>query len=307
MDTHVGRAFGLSILLAGSTVVAANLQNGDFSDGLAGWTTVSVAPGSFPAFPRFDNPSAVACLPSREGNPRLSINVPGNADGYVWQQVQLADSGGTLSFVTWGNHHPTTVTASVQTVGDGVVHDLETFVTPSLENPPGCSGLVPVVKSYDLAAFSGQTVAVRLRATAPGYNGTIANFDDVAIVEPTTTSTTNSTTTSTTLAPGCGDLAGAAAVACLCDAGMPASCTGERLPKTIGKGRSIACTRAMRGLQAGATRKGRRLLAAAAHRATGLARAAQRPKVHASAACVDGLVTLFGGLHTHIDEARGSL
>lgn len=296
-----------AMLLAAYTARAADLQNGDFGDGLTGWMPVSVAPGSFSGFPRFENPSAVACLPSREGNPRLSINVPGNADGYVWQQVQIDDSGGTLSFVTWGNHNPTTVTASVQTVGDDVVHDLETFVTPSLEQPPGCSGLVPVVKSYDLAPFAGQVVAVRLRATAPGYNGTIANFDDVMIVEPTTTTTTTSTTTSTTQAPGCSDLAGAAAVACLCDGGLPAACSGERLPKAIGKGRTTACAKATRGLQAGATRKGRRLLTAAAHRASALDRIARRPKLHASAACVDALVTLFGGMHTHIEEVRGGL
>jgi hypothetical protein len=89
-----------------------------------------------------------------------------------------------LGFVTWGHLDPTTTTISVIDAAN-VLHVLDHFVEPSLEamvgGSLGCSGAGPLTNSYDLSAFAGQTVTIRLETTAPGVNGTITDFDDVSV------------------------------------------------------------------------------------------------------------------------------
>lgn len=158
------------------------LRNGDFSAGLDHYTTTAVAPGSFSGFPKFEETGA-PCLPSQVGNRFLAVDVPGGADGYVEQQLQLPDETTTFRLRTWGNLQAVTATISIITLIDNVEHVLEKYTPPQLQaTPTTCSGRKPVVKVYDLTPYRGQNIRVRLRATSTGNNGTFADFDDLSII-----------------------------------------------------------------------------------------------------------------------------
>jgi hypothetical protein len=161
------------------------LQNGDFSAGLTGWTPTVVAAGVIPGFPQFNISTAGTCVPAQAGNPYFALNVPGQADGYIQQQVALpASPAASLRFVTWGNVDVTTATISIVTP-DAQVHILQVFAPPPVQSDlfgdVFCSGLTPTTKSYDLSAFAGQMVNVRIEATSGGSNAAIANFDNVVV------------------------------------------------------------------------------------------------------------------------------
>lgn len=181
----ISRVIGLAWLLTSAppaVIAEPILRNGDFSLGLQFFTTTVVAGGSFPGYPRFVENGA-PCLPSQDGNHFLAIDVPGGADGYVEQQLALPDEASTLRLRSWGHLQAVTATISVITKIDGIEHVLERFTPPRLQaSPSACSGQRPVVKVYDLTPYRGQAVRVRLRATSAGYNGTIADFDDLSIV-----------------------------------------------------------------------------------------------------------------------------
>jgi hypothetical protein len=158
------------------------VQNGDFSKGLSFYTQTVVSPGSFSGFPKFEIFTSVQCDPSRNGIPYLAIDVPGGADGYVEQQLTLPNSPTQLTFLTWGNLDPTTATISIVTTADGVEHVLGSYTPPPLEaTETTCSGAVPITKSFDLSSFKGQTIKLRIRATSTGFDGTIADFDNLSI------------------------------------------------------------------------------------------------------------------------------
>src|SRR2546426_10308282 len=52
---------------------------------------------------------------------------------------------------------------------------------PNNPNDDTCTGNSPVLKSYDLSAYSGQSVKLRIGATSQNCCGTDALFDDVVI------------------------------------------------------------------------------------------------------------------------------
>ncbi len=178
------------------------IQNGDFSNGLADWTTVKVVTsngvrGEYPIFEVLTQNTPVQCTPSgRLGNPFLNIEVPFGADGYVEQQVTIPTSGAQLSFVSWGweNNDPQfsisgLVNAYVRIIDATGDHTLETYTPPPMLNPGDpnnpnddtCTGNSPVSKTYDLSAYSGETVKLRLGATSQNCCGTLALFDDVTV------------------------------------------------------------------------------------------------------------------------------
>jgi photosystem II stability/assembly factor-like uncharacterized protein len=158
------------------------IQNGDFNKGLSSYSETVVSPGSFTGFPKFEIFTTTQCDPSQNGNPYLAIDVPGGADGYVEQQLTLPDRASKLTFRTWGNLNPTTATVSIITTADGVEHVLASYAPPPLEaTETTCSGAVPITKSFDLTGFKGQKIKLRLRATSTGFDGTIADFDDLSI------------------------------------------------------------------------------------------------------------------------------
>src|SRR2546426_6011526 len=175
------------------------MLNGDFSNGLLGWTTHKVASvfgvrGEYPIFEVLAQMplGVINCTPSgRQGNRFLSIDSPFGADGYVEQQVTIPSSGGHLSFVSWGweNNYGLVNSRVVIVDASGFEHTLEMFIPPPMinvgdpnnPNDDSCTGNSPFYKSYDLSAFSGQTIKLRLGSQSDNCCGTVAAFDDVKI------------------------------------------------------------------------------------------------------------------------------
>ncbi len=199
----------LQLPLAHADSTSNILVNGDFSNGLLGWTNHKVTTlfgvrGEYPIFevlrqnPGYSGGQGTpdTCFPSqRTGNPFLSIEVPFGTEGYVEQPVFIPTSGAaTLSLLSWGweGSNQTLgfsglVNASVRIVASNIEHTLDTFTPPSMFTPAGsassgtavCTGKSPVFKSYDLSGYSGQLVKLRLDATSGNCCGTNAFFDDI--------------------------------------------------------------------------------------------------------------------------------
>ncbi len=200
-----GTSYSLKLTVSGSPSMNDNqnnsIWNGDFSNGLANWTAVKVIStgisGEFPIFAVVNNTSSSsACVPiERRDNPSLRIEAPFGANGYVKQQITLPGSGTRLSFLSWGwegygpqFQYSGLVNAYVSIVdSNGVVHTLETYTPPPMfipgagNSPDVCTGNSPVLKSYDLSAFAGQKVELRLGVTSENCCGADGFFDDVQV------------------------------------------------------------------------------------------------------------------------------
>jgi YVTN family beta-propeller protein len=177
---------------------ASILRNGDFSQQLAFWT--SVVETAVAGYPHFDVFPSTPCIP--DAVDFFGLDVPFGSQGYIEQTVELPPSPSVLALTAWGSLDPTVATVSIVDQSD-VEHVLETFTPPPTGAlfPNGtccqCLAVSPLHKTYPLSDFAGQSVTIRLRATAPGNNGTIANFDDVSITAVTVTTTTSTTSSST--------------------------------------------------------------------------------------------------------------
>jgi hypothetical protein len=161
---------------AGAIVV-----NGDFSGGMSPWKTRVFATGGFTGFPKLTVQREPACLSDRLANPYFQLDVPGEADGAIEQQINLPITPTTLSLVVWGGAQAVTFTVSLIDVASQE-HELESFTPPPIQDPNGgCLGSVaPIRKTYTLEAWNGP-VTLRFRATSTGSNGTIASLDDVVV------------------------------------------------------------------------------------------------------------------------------
>jgi PASTA domain len=165
---------------AGAAQVNA-ISNGEFSQGLSGWSTQVISPGSYSGYPHFRVETEAKCEPAQSGNPFLEIDVPGGAAGYVQQQVAVPSAPGPLTFRTWGNLEPVQVTISA--VQGSVVKTLLAYSPPTLQGSvASCSGAKPIPESLDVSAFAGKSIDLRLEATSGGHDGTIADFDDFSLV-----------------------------------------------------------------------------------------------------------------------------
>ncbi|HXN85989.1 MAG TPA: hypothetical protein VN867_07950, partial [Candidatus Binataceae bacterium] len=94
----------------------------------------------------------------------------------------LPDVSTELTFATWGNVNPVTVTVKVVPAnGPAVV--LGSFTPPQLmTSDSACaSEIAPVTESFDLTQFENQTVTIRIEATATGSDEAIANFDNLIV------------------------------------------------------------------------------------------------------------------------------
>lgn len=154
------------------------ITNGDFSQGLSGWTKGVVAKGSFSGYPNIAVSTISRCDPSQAAsNPFLIMDVPGGAKGYLDQRITVPASGGTLSFLTWGNLQPVKTTISAVTSAGTTT--LLAYTPPPLQATVAtCTKAKPVTKSIDMSAFEGRTVTLRIESTSTGSDGTIADFDD---------------------------------------------------------------------------------------------------------------------------------
>ena len=165
------------------TSTANQIQNSDFNDGFGFYTTGVVAAGSSSGFPQINiSTNAGMCLPTQFGNPFASLNVPNGADGYFEQQVAVPDAGGqVVSFVSWGDVSPVTVTVSA-IVNGGQPQVLGTFTAPQLlTNDSTCSSNSPVFETFSLANFQAETITLRFEATSTGSDQAIANFDNIFV------------------------------------------------------------------------------------------------------------------------------
>ena len=156
------------------------LVNGDFSQGLAGWTTGT--PISSAGYPKFDLWTGDYCVPALGNHIRVGINVPFGTDGYIEQTVTVPAVPVVLSFMSYNTLDPTTLIISIID-GAGAPHVLASYVPPSVNLGGGetCSGAAPVFKSFNLAAFAGQRVTVRLEGTSTNFDLAFANFAEVSI------------------------------------------------------------------------------------------------------------------------------
>ncbi len=183
------RGLALATLLIGALapVVPGSAQtnvitNGEFSQGLTGWSTQVLAQGQYAGYPHLRVITEAKCEPAQQGNPFLEIDVPGGARGYVQQQITVPAAPGPLTFRTWGNLESVQVTISAVT-SDGAAHSLLAYSPPTLQGSVGgCSGLKPVPESLNVAAYAGQTIGLRLEGTSAGHDGTIADFDDFSLI-----------------------------------------------------------------------------------------------------------------------------
>ena len=156
------------------------IKNGDFSSGLANWSTGVLSEGSFSGFPHITSEIGTNCAPSLAGKSHVQIDVPGGADGYVEQLIKVPAEPGSLTFLAWGNLDPVNVTISA--VVEGTPKPLSQFVPVSLESGEGeCSGATPEKGSVGLSAYAGKEIGLRVEATAGGIDGTIAGLTDFEI------------------------------------------------------------------------------------------------------------------------------
>jgi hypothetical protein len=173
----------------GGCVPGGGLQNGDFSGGLACWSTVVVSGSGSAAIGTsvFYAPTDANCDPLQTGHPFLSLNDYA-ADVYVSQTFTVPSAAQMLSWEEWNNLDPTT--AKVSIVAGGTETVLDSSVPPSLQalsNPSDdysvvCSGNMPTSMSKSIAQFAGQEVELRLRGTyVSGVNGLLTNYADVAV------------------------------------------------------------------------------------------------------------------------------
>lgn len=203
--TPAPASYSLKLTVSGSASVNVDqgnsVLNGDFSNGLANWTTVrAVSSGigaEYPIFGVATNTSASnACVPTEtRNNPSLRIEAPFGANGYVAQRITVPGRGTRLSFLSWGwegynqqLQYSGLVDAYVSIVdNNSVVHALETYTPPPMfipgsgSAPDACTGDVPVLKSYDLSTFAGQKVELRLGVTSENCCGADGFFDEVQV------------------------------------------------------------------------------------------------------------------------------
>lgn len=150
-----------------------SLQNGDFSQNLKFWTLggvgATVETGS-------------RCLPAQNGNPFIYLNVYSRRVGSFSQTFKVPASAKTLSFRTWGNLDPVTVTLTLGSTTDTFTPPPnETLSDPKDPYSAVCNGAGYVTKSYDISGSAGKTVTLSVSGSATGNNGTFANFDDFQV------------------------------------------------------------------------------------------------------------------------------
>jgi hypothetical protein len=179
------RSAALAVATALSLALAAPSRanvifNPSFAQGLEGWNTVVQSKGALPGYPhilalkRLFAPVR-KCDRAQRGHSFLQLNVPAGAAAYVEQEIIVPVHPGRLRFVTWGGHAPVKVTVSIHSGPFG--RRLLTLTPPALlVSPTDCSKLRPRAVSLKMGGFSGQAVALRIRATSQGTEAAFADF-----------------------------------------------------------------------------------------------------------------------------------
>ena len=179
-------AASCALIAAAPPRASANvIFNGSFGSGLRGWLTKAVARGREPGYPHVmmlttPREPLLKCDRAQRHHHFLQLNVPAGASGYVEQGIIVPIRPGRLTFRTWGQLEPVTVTVSM--VSGPFVHRLLSYTPPLLEaSPATCSGKKPIAESLDVARYAGQAVGLRIQAGSQGLNGAIADFDSFVL------------------------------------------------------------------------------------------------------------------------------
>jgi hypothetical protein len=181
---------------------STSLVNGDFSNGLTGWTAyTSETSGSLSQYVYINSSCYYGTeddYPAQEGNPFVQMEAVGTKGNpyyggfydYIQQTFTVPANGTTLSLRAWNNLDPVyAVISIIDSAGNITV--LDTFTPPSIQalsNPNNpysvvATGNTSVTKVYSISGYAGQTITLRLEADGypTGENGFYTNFDDVTV------------------------------------------------------------------------------------------------------------------------------
>jgi hypothetical protein len=185
------------------------LRNGDFSNGLTGWTKGVLKPShtnaSFGPYPKIET---VGTGPGAHA----SLDVPGGGAAYLESDpFMLPDKRGgyTLNATVWAQFGPTILEIQLRTQMG--IYTVDSFEPPKVE-----LGQQPVVKQYFIPTnFTGQNVALRFSCfdTPPGHHYAVyCKFSNV-IIPPPPLPPVNSVASSIVIAMGLATAAAGVALA----------------------------------------------------------------------------------------------
>jgi hypothetical protein len=169
-----------TLAMAQSSTGQNLLRNGDFSDGLTGWTEGVLRKSAYVQYPEWMVVGGVGF----SGNGLSAyLDVSGGAAAYLESDpFMLPEQQGayTLNATFWGTRNPTVLQVEIRTQGG-------TYVLDSLEPPRVESDQEPIVKDYNIPGnFSGQNIALRFTcADEPSAHASGAScaFADLAVLQ----------------------------------------------------------------------------------------------------------------------------
>ncbi len=150
------------------------IHNGDFSNGLTGWTPGVLKPSGIKGYPRWGSSNGTlgdwGNVHWGSGGMKHSayLDVPGGATAYLESDLfKLPDKEGewTLDLTLGGAKSPTMLQVQLKTqIG---IYTLDSFETPKIE-----LGQQPAIKHYSIPSnFTSQNIAVRFTcADVPPYH-----------------------------------------------------------------------------------------------------------------------------------------
>lgn len=162
------------------------LVNGDFSDGITGWsplpgTSVPLNPAGGGPYPWFFSTTVISALPPGDTGPAARLDVPYNPGGFSQSVTLPSDGSYLLTYLALGQFDPVTVTTSIGGVQ-------ETFTPPptvaSVSVTPWLlTGADWSRRSLTFAGSKDQVVTLTVSASnaSSGINGTIAVFDNFVL------------------------------------------------------------------------------------------------------------------------------
>ena len=163
-----------------STAIQNLVRNGDFSNGLTGWTAGVLKPSGFAGYPRWGIFNTTPWRP--QVNPFAYLDVPGGAEAYLESDPFLLptnqEGGWALEATLWGMHDPTILQVQIRTqIG---IYTLDSFEPPRVE-----LGQQPAMKYYLIPGnFTGHAIAVWFTCESVNPSdghGVLCGFDDVVV------------------------------------------------------------------------------------------------------------------------------
>ena len=160
------------------------IPNGDFSNGLSGWTTGVLREGTglFQGYPKILIHNDV--ISGRQAyKPSVALDVPGGTAAYVQSSYFLLSTPQKLKLEVFGHYQVTLATIQVVMEGDPNPIIIDNFPPPRVE-----VNELPITKEYSLGGdFVGKRIAIRLVGESirgsKESQGVFVDYDDVSIGE----------------------------------------------------------------------------------------------------------------------------